>query len=142
MAGSLLVLLDDIATILDDVGAMTKVAATKTSGVVGDDLAVNSIYLLVEQLQMICQPLNQLPKRQRKLVAGILEQGWHSLVYKPNPLGNDQAHLTQQPPDLVGLRCACFDETLPDPVQRSPRNVRHRVTNHIHRCSDRPEKWL
>lgn len=43
MAGSsLLVLLDDIAAILDDVATMTKVAAQKTAGVLGDDLAVNA----------------------------------------------------------------------------------------------------
>ncbi len=42
MAGSLLILLDDLASILDDVATMTKVAATKTAGVVGDDLAVNA----------------------------------------------------------------------------------------------------
>ncbi|KAB2839902.1 MAG: DUF808 domain-containing protein, partial [Burkholderiales bacterium] len=43
MAGaSLLALLDDIASILDDVAVMTKVAAKKTAGVVGDDLAVNA----------------------------------------------------------------------------------------------------
>ncbi len=43
MAGtSLLVLLDDIAAVLDDVAAMTKVAAKKTAGVLGDDLAVNA----------------------------------------------------------------------------------------------------
>ena len=35
-------LLDDIATILDDVSAMTKVAAKKTAGVLGDDLALNA----------------------------------------------------------------------------------------------------
>jgi len=43
MAGaSLLVLLDDIAAILDDVALMTKVAAQKTAGVLGDDLALNA----------------------------------------------------------------------------------------------------
>ncbi|ROR97982.1 hypothetical protein EDC56_3651 [Sinobacterium caligoides] len=43
MAGaSLLTLLDDIATLLDDVAVMTKVAATKTAGVLGDDLALNA----------------------------------------------------------------------------------------------------
>ncbi len=40
--GSLLALLDDIAVILDDVSVMTKVAAKKTAGVLGDDLAVNA----------------------------------------------------------------------------------------------------
>lgn len=43
MAGSsLLLLLDDIATVLDDVAAMAKVAARKTTGVLGDDLALNA----------------------------------------------------------------------------------------------------
>lgn len=43
MAGtSLLALIDDIATLLDDVAVMTKVAAKKTAGVLGDDLAVNA----------------------------------------------------------------------------------------------------
>lgn len=40
--GSLLVLLDDIAAVLDDVAVMTKVAAKKTAGVLGDDLALNA----------------------------------------------------------------------------------------------------
>lgn len=43
MAGaSLLMLLDDISVILDDVSVMTKVAAKKTAGVLGDDLALNA----------------------------------------------------------------------------------------------------
>ncbi len=43
MAGaSLLTLIDDIATLLDDVSVMTKVAAQKTAGVLGDDLALNA----------------------------------------------------------------------------------------------------
>jgi predicted DNA repair protein MutK len=42
MAGSLLLLLDDIAAVLDDVSVMTKVAAKKTAGVLGDDLALNA----------------------------------------------------------------------------------------------------
>lgn len=42
MAGSLLILLDDIATVLDDVSILTKVAAKKTAGVLGDDLALNA----------------------------------------------------------------------------------------------------
>jgi uncharacterized protein len=39
---SLLILLDDIATILDDVAVMSKVAVKKTAGVLGDDLALNA----------------------------------------------------------------------------------------------------
>lgn len=42
MAGSLLALLDDIATLLDDISVISKVAAKKTAGVLGDDLAVNA----------------------------------------------------------------------------------------------------
>ena len=43
MAGSsLLMLIDDIATVLDDVALMTKLAAKKTAGVLGDDLALNA----------------------------------------------------------------------------------------------------
>ena len=43
MAGtSLLALIDDIATLLDDISVMTKVAAKKTAGVLGDDLALNA----------------------------------------------------------------------------------------------------
>lgn len=42
MASSLLALLDDIATVLDDVALLTKVAAKKTAGVLGDDLALNA----------------------------------------------------------------------------------------------------
>jgi hypothetical protein len=42
MTGSLLALLDDIATVLDDVAVLSKVAAKKSAGVLGDDLAVNA----------------------------------------------------------------------------------------------------
>lgn len=42
MASSLLALLDDIATLMDDISVMTKVAAKKTAGVLGDDLALNA----------------------------------------------------------------------------------------------------
>ncbi|PID62562.1 MAG: hypothetical protein CSB44_03475 [Gammaproteobacteria bacterium] len=42
MSSSLLALLDDITMVLDDVAAMTKLAAKKTAGVLGDDLALNA----------------------------------------------------------------------------------------------------
>ena len=42
MASSLLALLDDITTVLDDVAVLSKLAAKKTSGVLGDDLALNA----------------------------------------------------------------------------------------------------
>jgi predicted DNA repair protein MutK len=56
MAGSsLFALIDDIATLLDDVSVMTKVAAKKTAGVLGDDLALNA-----QQVSGI-QPDRELP---------------------------------------------------------------------------------
>jgi predicted DNA repair protein MutK len=42
VASSLLALLDDITVVLDDIAVMTKVAGTKTAGVLGDDLALNA----------------------------------------------------------------------------------------------------
>lgn len=42
MASSLLALLDDISTVLDDVSLLAKAAAQTTSGVIGDDLALNA----------------------------------------------------------------------------------------------------
>ena len=42
MANSLLALIDDIASLLDDVAVMTKIATKKTAGVLGDDLALNA----------------------------------------------------------------------------------------------------
>ena len=42
MAASLLALLDDIASVLDDVALLSKIAAKKTAGVLGDDLALNA----------------------------------------------------------------------------------------------------
>src|SRR5437764_7547255 len=42
MPASLLALLDDSSTLLDDVATLTKVAAAKTAGVLGDDLALNA----------------------------------------------------------------------------------------------------
>ncbi len=42
MASGLIALLDDVATLMDDVAVMGKVAAKKTAGILGDDLAVNA----------------------------------------------------------------------------------------------------
>jgi predicted DNA repair protein MutK len=41
-ASSLLALIDDIASVLDDVAVLSKIAAKKTAGVLGDDLALNA----------------------------------------------------------------------------------------------------
>ncbi|CAM4156488.1 DUF808 domain-containing protein [Flavobacterium antarcticum] len=42
MASGFFALLDDIATLMDDVAVLSKVAAKKTAGILGDDLAVNA----------------------------------------------------------------------------------------------------
>ncbi|WP_114941177.1 DUF808 domain-containing protein [Mucilaginibacter endophyticus] len=42
MASGFFAVLDDIASLMDDVAVNTKVAATKTTGILGDDLAVNA----------------------------------------------------------------------------------------------------
>jgi predicted DNA repair protein MutK len=42
MASGFFLLLDDIASVLDDVATLTQVAAKKTAGVLGDDLALNA----------------------------------------------------------------------------------------------------
>ena len=42
MASGIFALLDDIAALMDDVAMMSKVAAKKTAGILGDDLAVNA----------------------------------------------------------------------------------------------------
>jgi predicted DNA repair protein MutK len=42
MASGFFALLDDIAAIMDDISVMSKVAAKKTAGILGDDLAVNA----------------------------------------------------------------------------------------------------
>ncbi len=42
MASGFFALLDDIASLMDDVGVMTKIAGKKTAGILGDDLAVNA----------------------------------------------------------------------------------------------------
>ncbi|MDG1498528.1 MAG: DUF808 domain-containing protein [Planctomycetota bacterium] len=55
MASSFFALFDDIATMLDDVATMTKVAVKKTAGVLGDDLALNA-----EQVTGV-QPDRELP---------------------------------------------------------------------------------
>lgn len=53
--GSLLLLLDDISLLMDDVSVMTKIAAKKTAGVLGDDLALNA-----EQVNNV-KPNRELP---------------------------------------------------------------------------------
>ncbi|WP_224482919.1 DUF808 domain-containing protein [Robertkochia aurantiaca] len=42
MASGFFALLDDVATLMDDVASMSKIAGKKTAGILGDDLAVNA----------------------------------------------------------------------------------------------------
>ena len=57
LAGSsLLTLLDDIATLLDDISVMGKLAAKKTAGVLGDDLSLNA-----QQVSGVCGPTGNFP---------------------------------------------------------------------------------
>ena len=42
MASGIFAILDDVAVLLDDAAVMSKVAAKKTAGLLGDDLAVNA----------------------------------------------------------------------------------------------------
>ena len=70
MASSLLTLLDDIATLLDDVALLTKIAAKKTTGLLGDDLAVRDAQYTVE------------PGHQA-LVVGDHEDGLAELAVEP-----------------------------------------------------------
>ena len=70
MAGSsLLVLIDDIAAVLDDVSVMTKVAAKKTAGVLGDDLAAEAEAAATTEQTESARPLVQ----QIKPVEPLLE---------------------------------------------------------------------
>ena len=54
MSISLLALLDDITTILDDVSVMAKAAAQKTVGVLGDDLALNAQQVSGVESNRVC----------------------------------------------------------------------------------------
>ena len=60
MATSLFLLIDDIASVLDDVSLLTKVAAKKTAGVLGDDLALNAQQVsgvkADRELPVVCGP--------------------------------------------------------------------------------------
>lgn len=78
MAGaSLLSLLDDIASLLDDVSVLTKVATKKTAGVLGDDLALNA-----EQVTGVD------PKRELPVVWAVAKgSSLNKLILVPSALG-------------------------------------------------------
>lgn len=75
-ATSLLALIDDIATLLDDVGTLTKVATNKTAGVLGDDLALNA-----EQVTGVR------PERELPVVWAVAKgSAWNKLIIVPTAL--------------------------------------------------------
>ena len=135
MAGtSLLALLDDIASVLDDVALMTKMAAKKTAGVLGDDLALNA-----EQVSGV-RAERELPvvwavakgSFRNKLIlvpaaiaisalvpwlitpllmlggAYLCFEGAEKLAHKflPHEVSEGEAHTAPIPDDLVALRAA------------------------------------
>jgi predicted DNA repair protein MutK len=80
MASSLLILLDDIATVLDDVATMTKVSVKKTAGVLGDDLALNAKQVTgvqpARELAVVWQVLRGSALNKAILVPAALALSW------------------------------------------------------------------
>lgn len=100
--GSLLTLLDDIASILDDVSIMTKTAATKTAGVLGDDLALNA-----QQVSGV------VAKRELPVVWSVAKGSFvNKLILVPVALGiSAVAPWAITPLLMVGGTYLCFEGT-------------------------------
>jgi uncharacterized protein len=100
MAGSLLLLLDDIASVLDDVATMTKAATAKTAGVIGDDLALNARLLS-----------DVAPDRELAVVAAVARgSGWNKLILVPTALALGWLAPAAVPPLLmIGGAYLCFE---------------------------------
>jgi len=100
--GSLLTLLDDIASILDDVSVMTKTAASKTAGVLGDDLALNA-----QQVSGV------VAKRELPVVWGVAKGSFvNKLILVPVALGiSAVAPWAITPLLMVGGTYLCFEGT-------------------------------
>lgn len=101
MAGtSLFALIDDIATLLDDVAVMTKVATKKTAGVLGDDLALNA-----EQVVGIE------PKRELPVVWAVAKGSFvNKLILVPSALAlSALAPAAIKPLLMLGGAFLCFE---------------------------------
>ncbi|MCH7224497.1 DUF808 domain-containing protein [Haloferula sp. A504] len=98
--GSLLMLLDDIASILDDVALMTKKAASKTAGVLGDDLALNA-----EQVSGV------VAKRELPVVWAVARGSFvNKLILVPAALAlNHFASWAVTPLLMIGGAYLCFE---------------------------------
>ncbi len=100
MATSLLTLLDDLASLLDDVAAMTKVATQKTAGVLGDDLALNA-----EQVTGVN------PDRELPVVWAVMKgSAKNKLILVPAALAiSAVAHWLITPILMLGGAYLCFE---------------------------------
>jgi uncharacterized protein len=98
--GSLLALLDDIASILDDVSVMTKTAASKTAGVLGDDLALNA-----QQVSGV------VAKRELPVVWSVAKGSFiNKLILVPAALGlNMFAEWAVNPLLMIGGAYLCYE---------------------------------
>ncbi|NBU40099.1 MAG: DUF808 domain-containing protein [Planctomycetia bacterium] len=80
MASSLFLLLDDIASVLDDVSTMTQVAVKKTAGVLGDDLALNAKQVAgvnpARELAVVCAVARGSALNKAVLVPAALAVSW------------------------------------------------------------------
>ncbi len=99
-ASSLLALLDDITSVLDDVAVLTKASAQKTAGVLGDDLAVNA-----EQVSGIRAD------RELKVVATVaLGSARNKVILVPLALAlSAWAHALIHPLLMLGGAFLCFE---------------------------------
>jgi predicted DNA repair protein MutK len=100
VATSLLALLDDIASVLDDVSLMTKVAAKKSAGVLGDDLALNA-----QQVSGVN------PDRELPVVLAVAKGSFRNkLILVPSALAiNALAPWAVMPLLMVGGAYLCYE---------------------------------
>ncbi|MCU0636096.1 MAG: DUF808 domain-containing protein [Gemmatimonadaceae bacterium] len=118
MAASLLTLLDDLATLFDDIAVMTRVAARKTAGVIGDDLALNAEQVTGmradRELPVVWAVAKGAVVNKAILVAFLCYEGfektWHKLRPTPPDARAEQvahvAALADETVDLVAMERA------------------------------------
>jgi predicted DNA repair protein MutK len=97
---SLITLIDDIASVLDDVALLTKVAAKKTAGVLGDDLALNAQ-----------QVAGVMPDRELPVVWAVAKgSAWNKLILVPAALAISAfAPWAVTPLLMVGGAFLCYE---------------------------------
>ena len=80
------------------------------------DLHLNLVDLRVEYLQMVEQSVDQPPEVAGQLLRRIFDEIRNAARDVRDALRHDQAELSQQTTDLVGLRGSSLDEPLPGPM--------------------------